>query len=669
MKKKSLLTFVIVAMLAFAGCSGETAGKNAGDAQVTQGSNSGDEGLTLGESKPTDVPAVTMSPEQKELAEHLRTAHKDEISAQLVEQGYYYEVNKSNTDGIFQIDFKAVTGDMTNPMLVFDVYVNDAELAAEYDELKLYAYTLGDEVYDNERDYYGSCEGYGIQDEEVDNLYHVTMHGASGWMTIGKSFVVDVCQVDFVKTSGNSLSYPVNVPETRLTVSQTKFHPVLELGYVGFSFTYGEREYVLYGVEYGQYRTELRFYCYEDKDAVPMDPVDFDRLDDSFRLPWTDFLSNVTLEVDGKMYDINDNGFITFSENGSTEEKYRGRGFAYTPGVNFPWAKEAKIWVGTTGYDLKSGSKTPLTRELPVPTPAPAPAMKPEQAELAEYLRSKCKDEISAGLVEQGYYHIINETREDEIFRFDFKALTGDEDSLMMVFDVFVEDEVLTEMYPVLRLGVDCEREENYDPENGWNCTGYAVQDPENKKLYHVTMSGYIFGYAPTITDICQVAFDVDTDSFNGELVYDVNPELYRVDVSSDVFATVLRGSYYGMEFTYGERTYELVSATYGSYYTNLVFRTLIDAEEVPKDDTALWNYREELQKDWAKVLPSITLVADGKEYNVVDEEGKQGYVWFDVEEGAASYRGEVYPYFPAVDYFNVSELKLQVGDTAYSLK
>ncbi len=659
MKKKSLLVFAIVAMLAFAGCSGEK-GETAG----TRGGNGTTE-TSGGKEKPT----VTMSPEQKELSEHLRTAHGDEISAGLVEQGYYYEVNESNTDGIFRIDFKAVTGDMTNPMLVFDVYVNDAELAAKYDEIKLYAYTLGDEAYNNRQDSYAPCEGYGIRDEEEDNLYHVTMPGASAWMMMGNAFVVDACQVDFMNQNGRPVSYSVNVPETVLTVPQTKFHPVLELGYVGFTFTHGGREYVLYGTEYGQYRTELKFYCYEDKEAVHMDPVDFNYLDDSFRLIWKDFLSNIELEVDGKMYEINDNGSVTFSREGSTEERYRGRGFAYTPGVNFAWAEEAKIWVGTVGYDLKSGSKTPLTRELPNSTPSQTPAMKPEQAELAEHLRSKCKDEISARLVEQGYYHIVNETREDEIFRFDFKALTGDEDNLMMVFDVLVEDEVLTEMYPVLRLDVDCEREENYEQGNWWNCSGYGVQDSENKKLYHVVMSGYIFGYAPTITEICQVAFDVDTDSTNGELVYEVNPELYRVDVSLDGFATVLRGSYYGMEFTCEGRTYELVSGSYGSYYANMMFRTVIDAEEVPTDDTALWNYREELQKEWAEVLPSLTLVADGKEYKVVDEEGKRGYIWFNVEEGKDSYQGEVHPYFLAIDYLNASVIELKVGDTVYRLK
>ncbi|MBQ8314946.1 MAG: hypothetical protein IJX95_04305 [Lachnospiraceae bacterium] len=326
--------------------------------------------------------------------------------------------------------------------------------------------------------------------------------------------------------------------------------------------------------------------------------------------------------------------------------------------------------AGEKGKTVGTTTGTPSeTRGVSDEKGTPEVTMSPEQKELAEHLRIAHEDEVSARLVEQGYYHIVNETREDEIFRFDFKALTGDEENLMMVFDVTVEDEILTEMYPVIRLGVDCEREENYEPGNWWNCDGYGVQDPENKKLYHVIMSGYIFGYAPTVAEICQVAFDVDTDSMNGELVYEVNPEPYYVDVPLDTFVPVLRGSYSGMGFSCGGRSYEMTGAIYGSYYVDFEIRTAIDAAEVPTDDWGLEEYREELQKEWTEAWPDLTLVADGKEYKVVDEDGKRGYLWFNVEEGKTSYQGYVHAYFPAVDYFKVSELELKVGDTIYNLK
>ena len=142
MKKRSLLILAVAAMLAFSCCSGE---KDKTATTIGTSLETQKNGIEIAEGK--ESPAVTEFATQKEFAKHLRIAHDDQVSADMVEQGYYYAVNKSYTDGRFQIDFKGVTGDMVNPMLVFDVYVNDEELAAEYDEIVLYAYILGENEY------------------------------------------------------------------------------------------------------------------------------------------------------------------------------------------------------------------------------------------------------------------------------------------------------------------------------------------------------------------------------------------------------------------------------------------------------------------------------------------------------------------------------------------
>lgn len=681
MKRKGLFIFGLLAMLTVAGCATkvqETVGNEAGitlgvkeddKATAEEETGTGDKATPEGEvtKVPEPTPVAVIS-KQKELADHIKNAHEDELSASLVEQGYYYEVNKSATDGIFQVEFKAVTGDMNTPMLVFDVDVNDAELTGKYENIKLYAHILSEDIYDNNSGTYLPWEGYGKQDATHKNRYHVMMPGAGIWMATGDSFVVDVCQVDFVSKSGQAQEYPLNVPETRLTIPQQKFYPVMELGYTNISFTHSGREYLLTEAEYGQYSTKLSFACHADKDKTYTFSGEIEQFNENFRLIWQDFLANVSLEVDGKTYYISDSGMMSFSEEGGTEKTYRGKGWADMPGVNYPKAKEAILWVGTTGYDLKNKDKAPLTRELPA---TPDVEMTPEQKELAEHLRSKCKDEVSAELVEQGYYYLVNESRNYENFRFDFKALTGDEGNLKMVFDVCVEDAVLPEMYPVLRLDVGCLREENYDPQDeyGWNCIGYGIQDAENKQCYHVVMDAFLFGYCPVVTDIYRVGFDVDTNETNGQLIYNVNPEPYYLEVSSEVFAPVLAGYYSGMTFTEGEKEYELYSISYENYKTDVGFCTFIDATEVPKDDTELWEYRDEIQKNWLALSSKLTLVVDGTEYNVIDEEGMRGYVWFDVIEGKTSYRGNVHPYFPAIDYLGASDIQLKAGDTIYRLK
>ena len=99
------------------------------------------------------------------------------------------------------------------------------------------------------------------------------------------------------------------------------------------------------------------------------------------------------------------------------------------------------------------------------------------------------------------------------------------------------------------------------------------------------------------------------------------------------------------------------------------MFLTDIDAKEVPVADEELWEYREAIQEDWLKFSDSLRLVVDGEEYPVIDEDEMRGYVWFDVEEGEAFYEGNAHPFFPAVDYTEVSEMMIRSGDTVYRLK
>ena len=105
MKKKGWLLLGLIAMLAFSGCGKD--GTNA----------SGQETATP---KPTATPVPAMTPEQIALATDLREVYKDEVSAKIVERGYFYEVNRVAEDENYRIEFKAVTGDMEKPKLVMD---------------------------------------------------------------------------------------------------------------------------------------------------------------------------------------------------------------------------------------------------------------------------------------------------------------------------------------------------------------------------------------------------------------------------------------------------------------------------------------------------------------------------------------------------------------------
>ena len=345
--------------------------------------------------------------------------------------------------------------------------------------------------------------------------------------------------------------------------------------------------------------------------------------------------------------------------------KYYRKGHQRITGFDYSEAADVKLWLGTEGYDLKSTNQKMLHRDPGVQ------GDEAERKELSTHLKELHKDETSASIVEKGYYYSVDKSRTADIFEFDLKAITGDTQNSKMVFDVVVEDEVLTGMYDTVHLCIACVAEDLYNPDiqYNWNCIGYGIQDEKDKRVYHVTMDGAMFGFGPTVIDICRLGFDVDRDCNSGVLWYEVEPEVYLVDVPRREFYPVHEGYYGDMVFLHNGRGYEIRIAYFGMYQTKIGFYTDIDAKEVPANEYELREYEEELQKEWLDFARTLRLVADGKEYKVIDEDGKRGYLWLETEEREASYKANAYPYFPPIDFLGADVIELKSGDTVYRLK
>lgn len=613
---------------------------------------------------PTTTPEPSVSPAQTELAEHLRIAHKDEISAELAENGYWHEVGETYTDGIFTFDFKAVTGDMHNPLLIIDVTVADETLAAAHDKLTLFAYILDEELYDNDLESYGPREGEGIKDESVENLYHVTMPGNPYWMIGGASFVTDICKVNFGTASDTLKSYPVEVPEYRLMVPSHKFYPILKKGYDGCVFTFKGKEYYLETIDYGRYGTEVSFGVYADREDVSVFPEGAYQYTLSVQPEWKEFLENLTLEADGEVYRISGSGFRVYRESVLDRGDYYGGGSASFCGIDFAEVSDLKLWLGTQGYDLKSDEDELLYREQQVPAPEKG------QVELSFHLRKYHQDEISASLVEEGYFYLVEETKNDSLFQFDLIALTGDLSNRKMVIDVTVDESVMTGMHDIIYLCVGAYSEGRYEPNvRSWNSEGYGIRDKENENLYHVIMDNEGADFGSVVINICRVGLGSDPADMSGSVWFNVSPGEFLLDVPEKTYASVFAGDYESLVFNYGESEYELGYTTFGNYQSEMGFYTMIDAEKVPEEEDAQKKYMEERRKEWLEFADTLVLTVDGKEYTVTENEDKRGEIrFFEIKEESV-YRGSVFPQFPTFDYKNASEIELKSGNTVYRLK
>ncbi len=285
------------------------------------------------------------------LGELFRYFFKDDTTADLVEEGYFYDINQSATEGIFRVDLVAVAGDINTPKLVFDVYVDDTNLTSLNERIYLSAYTLGVEQYENELDHYSTFEGWGEKDAEIDNLYHVSIDGASTWISHGEPVVVSVREIRFEHMAQ---PYYMNL-EYRFTLPAESLYPVVQTYYEGSRFPYEKEDYYLNYVEYGAYNTGCSFMFPYDGESLEGQYTTREDLEALLQMRWDSFKEGLVLLADGVEYGRNPEmdsvGYI------DTEGIAGPTGWfhvwVYFPKIDVSAAKEIYLKHGDSKFQIK----------------------------------------------------------------------------------------------------------------------------------------------------------------------------------------------------------------------------------------------------------------------------------------------------------------------------
>lgn len=309
------------------------------------------------------------------LAELFRELFHDETTAQIVEEGCLSEVGMTASDGIFQTNFIAVTGDEQTPKFLMDIYIHDETVAAENDVIGVCMYTLGVQQYEHELDNYGTCDGFAYKDESIPNLYHASIVGAPAWVTMGEEFVTDVCMIvldiddqitEADRQASNEIGYvlltdPAGMDirnthmEFRLTLPEDHFHAVEYRAYNDLKFSYNGIDYYFYYAEYGAYRTDLHFQYRFEGSSLTGDETDFWNVDVILDENWHKLAKELVLTVDGTAYSVDENnpGYTwcdTESEAGDRNTCYVCPTF---PFIDYANAESITLSFGEVSYTLK----------------------------------------------------------------------------------------------------------------------------------------------------------------------------------------------------------------------------------------------------------------------------------------------------------------------------
>jgi len=233
-----------------------------------------------------------------EVSNWFRNLFQDEKTAEIVDKGYYAEIDETIQDDLFEVQIIGVSGDTENPMLALDIYVKDTELVKEKDKIHIEAYSLGREQYENELSNYGTWEAYGVKDEEIENLYHINMR--TGWIATGKEVVFEIIKIRLGGQKVAWESFDVSLKQI-LQVDPTEFYPVEQIYLDFLPFECGDRTYDLIWVLCGYYNTEVIFRNMNPEERTGASANSIDSTWEE-KAAWNEFIKDVVLVVDGVEY-------------------------------------------------------------------------------------------------------------------------------------------------------------------------------------------------------------------------------------------------------------------------------------------------------------------------------------------------------------------------------
>jgi len=289
---------------------------------------------------------------------------------------------------------------------------------------------------------------------------------------------------------------------------------------------------------------------------------------------------------------------------------------------------------------------------------------------LGNILENIMGDEKSTELAEKGYVYEVQKTLSDENFIVTLIGFTGDRNVPMVTFDISVNNPELVAKYNKMSIKVYTLGVEQFENEldHYTYIEAEGVKDDEVENLYHFSVAGapvWLSYGEEAVIQICEITLKGNGKPWD---IYDVDFE-YRLTVPEDSFHPVPYFSFGDRGFTYDEVTYTLNAVQYGYYYTQVSLYSDTITQNPPTTDMERNTASARMDNNWLSIAPKATLIVDGVEYSILEEEG-HSYVWMDTEgEASIPYRCYMHLFFPDIKYGYVESIILEIGGESVTIK
>lgn len=278
-------------------------------------------------------------------AELCRNVFHDEVTATAIELNFIQKINqiKASADGSYIVDFKAITGDSSNPMLIFDLYVNNPDIMTLHHGFEVDAYTLGVEVFENELEHYGYNDCMVYQDAQNKGLYHGLMRGAPAWLCGDEEAVIYFNQLKIGYTT-----LPIDI-EYRIKPVSEKYLPTT-YKYLARTIPFEGIKFTLDSVECGLYGSDASFSFDFLGQPWANGATDFEQVRSIAEATWENLKACSYFLVDGNPVSI-DSSVHEWAYSDSVDKQCHVYMSFY--GINFPYAKSVSFVCGGKTIKLK----------------------------------------------------------------------------------------------------------------------------------------------------------------------------------------------------------------------------------------------------------------------------------------------------------------------------
>lgn len=277
------------------------------------------------------------------------------------------------------------------------------------------------------------------------------------------------------------------------------------------------------------------------------------------------------------------------------------------------------------------------------------------------------KDDVTAEIVDEGHLGELNMRKSSEDGKFDvlLKAVTGDDEHVVILMDITVNDPEIVECKDNLYLEVYSLGVPQYDNMKNLYapCEGYAQKDESVDNLYHVAIDGapaWIKNGEDTVVQISKIESHIN-DPDGKKRTYDTDIE-FRFTTPINAIKPVNYVFYDRFDyFEHGGIKYYPTIGMYGQYQSEMKFEYNYIGSEIAHGETDFEVLDATLHENWLEIAQNLILDVDGEKYNVIEI----FYTYCD----PANNECNVNVYFPSIDYENAKEVSLKYDGKEIKLK